>query len=322
MEEKYYAHAHFEYLSGIPPHSITQSDFNSLRTAYKACLSLYWIEKKFEIVSDNYYEFEEEIKTSYNFIVSNRQKNIVKEGQKQVSTLNRRLVNLLCSIRMYRDQVLHDSSQLQQIICPDYDMKQKLESKTNELYDRSFAFQLMELLRNYTQHQGLIIERVTAFIPFGNFTENKLLYFVEANFNAIKEIEGYNKKIKTPIEHNHEWLNLIEFIREYYKCWIEFHNYLHTIISSALSKQLNCVYSTLKKHFGIIDDSISVYTEKDGLGPHFLLQLSYLKDLAVMYTKEEKINLMLGYISKECIRCSETTQVRNSQKMSFRCNTV
>lgn len=44
-------------------------------------------------------------------------------------------------------------------------------------------------------HQGLVIERITAIIPFFNREVGKeLLYFAESNYTAIKSIDKLDKK--------------------------------------------------------------------------------------------------------------------------------
>ena len=56
----------------------------------------------------------------------------------------------------------------------------------------------MEFLRNFIQHQGLIIERITATIPLNKKISNELLYYAEASCPAIEKIEKYKNKIKNP----------------------------------------------------------------------------------------------------------------------------
>lgn len=92
--------------------------FIETKNAYNDCLNLLWIEEKLNIVSGNFYEWEQEIKDSYDFLVKAQNdrsdcNNIMnKHGAKEIIVLNRRLFNVLNSIRMYRDQILHDLSDI------------------------------------------------------------------------------------------------------------------------------------------------------------------------------------------------------------------
>ena len=176
-----------DVLSGNKSKDIDEKLYLKIKDSYKLCLKLIWIEEKFNIVKDNYYEWEEEIQKSYDFLISvqnsdsNCNQVIKNHGIAEIVTLNRRIINVLNSIRIYRDQVLHDLSGIN----PDY--KVRFEKKTNELYDSSYAYQLLELLRNYTQHQGFFIDRITVHIPFNKRINKELWYFVESNFENLKK---------------------------------------------------------------------------------------------------------------------------------------
>ena len=123
-----------DVLSGNRSKEIDEEFYLKIKASYELCLKLLWIEEKFNIVKDNYYEWEEEIKKSYDYLISvqNSDPNcdrIMKEhGKAEIVTLNRRIFNVLNSIRMYRDQVLHDLSGINS------DYKVKFEKKTNALY--------------------------------------------------------------------------------------------------------------------------------------------------------------------------------------------
>ena len=105
-------------------HEIADDCFLNIKRDYDICLKLLWIEEKWNIVSDNFYEWEEEIKNSYDFLLDNHKDCNEEYGKKEIITLNRRLFNVLSGIRMYRDQVLNDLSNL------DKDLKEKFEKET------------------------------------------------------------------------------------------------------------------------------------------------------------------------------------------------
>lgn len=98
-----------EFLSNTQPWEIEDTIFIKIKNAYSNCLNLLWIEEKLNIVNGNFYEWEQEIKDSYDFLIKTQSdkpdcNNIMNEhGTKEIIVLNRRLFNVLNSIRMYRD---------------------------------------------------------------------------------------------------------------------------------------------------------------------------------------------------------------------------
>lgn len=56
-----------ELLRNNKVHEIADDCFLNVKRDYFTCLKLLWIEEKWNIVSDNFYEWEEEIKNSYDF---------------------------------------------------------------------------------------------------------------------------------------------------------------------------------------------------------------------------------------------------------------
>ena len=56
-----------ELLCNMPAREIKDEEFLKVKSEYSSCLILLWIEEKFNIISGNYYDWEEEIKENYNF---------------------------------------------------------------------------------------------------------------------------------------------------------------------------------------------------------------------------------------------------------------
>lgn len=72
--------------------------------------------------------------------------------------LNTRLSNYLRAIRSFVD---HCDKDLSDRYGADSDQRQRFKKATNEVYDKSFSYRLLEQVRNYTQHVGWAIERIT-----------------------------------------------------------------------------------------------------------------------------------------------------------------
>ncbi|KUO78090.1 MAG: hypothetical protein APF81_08120 [Desulfosporosinus sp. BRH_c37] len=314
-----------ELLTNNHSWEIEDSDFIRVKDAYKTCLSLLWVEEKFNIVSDNFYEWEQEIKNSYDFLVESQSDSpdcdiIMKEhGTKEIIILNRRLSNILNSIRMYRDQVLHDLSALEN------ELKIKFESETNRQYDKSFSYQLMELVRNYMQHQGLIIERITAIIPFSRVVKGELWYFVESNYQSLKKIDKFKQKIKLMghITDQAEWINLVGVLREYYSQIIELHNYFRTITNEMCNNAITDINKIVINIYKFLPVKvIAFYGEKNSeVFQDFLLQMTYLERLKTYRQIDIELDVTKYYVGKKIYIESDKIKVSNSIRCNIRFNT-
>ncbi|MNW47510.1 hypothetical protein D3C74_248420 [compost metagenome] len=330
MNEKCSIQIMKEILSGIPPKDVNDDIFLKVRNSYHACLSLIWIEEKFNIVSANYYEWEEQIKEGYDFFLENQNdkqdcdEKFQDFGMAEVVVLNRRLNNLLSTIRLYRDQVLHGLSLLEKQLLVS-DLKIEFEKETNKLYDESVSYQLMEFIRNYMQHQGLIVERITAIIPlFNRMVGSQLPYFVESNYKDLQQSDKFNNKIKLKeeLEKQSEWINLILLVREYYKQIIQLHNKYRDITAEiyvAASKDVTEIVGEYYENKPV--EKIAFYGKKDsGKYKDFLVQLTYIDKLKSYRHSLVKLEESRSYINKLAFIDSGTVRSSSSTTCSIRYN--
>ena len=125
------------------PIGIDVSLFQNIKKSYEIILSMLWIEEKFNIIAENYYEWEQEIKESYDFFLYNQDSSgecdykMRKYGMSEIIVLNRRLNNLLSSIRLYQDQVLHQLSQFDNQLSSN--LKNNFKNEMSKLYDTSVS---------------------------------------------------------------------------------------------------------------------------------------------------------------------------------------
>lgn len=311
-----------EYLTTNNACEIEDETFLRTGKEYDLCMKLLWTEERFNIVSDNFYEWEQEIKKSYDFLIENQSDrpdcNMIMQahGAKEIVILNRRLFNVINSIRMYRDQVLHDLSAL------DSHMKCDFEEETHRQYEKTFSYQIMEFLRNFIQHQGLIIERITATIPFSKKLNNELWYYVEANYPTIEKIEKYEKKIKNPPDGKIEWLNLIVVMREYFSQIVDLHNYFRLITEERYISAIQYLRKTVESVYGDLPVKVIAFhgKEKQDDFQDFLLQMLYIDRLEKYRNMDAVLDETQYYISKKPYLESDKIKVSNSVTCHFRYN--
>ena len=239
-----------------PRLKIKKQDFIEIKKMYSECRKFLWIEEKFNILKENYLEFKKEIENLYTIIDQNQinESNLEKLISKKIIQYNRLVFNFLSSVRLYIDQVQKDLNSIN----PKY--KQEFKMKTNIIYDDNIEYQIMELLRNHMQHQGLIIEEIL-------IIKTNISYIgVNIRYEELKKVENFNKKIKkiNEIPTDTKSINIISLLDKYYDNIVTLHDYYRNIISENLNKNFNTMSIKISKIFFSISniDEIKI-EEKD-----------------------------------------------------------
>jgi hypothetical protein len=144
-------------LGRFPELEIDQERFLQLKKSRPVLSHVLAIEEKYEIIISNFLELERE---ATNASISEMVRNQIeyKDFFDVRLALNIRLVNLLTSVRLYTDQ-------LSSHICSCSPHKENAKTEIKELfsteYDSSFDYRFMEALRNYVQHSGIPVHRIS-----------------------------------------------------------------------------------------------------------------------------------------------------------------
>jgi hypothetical protein len=134
---------------------ILREEYDALRNAKTGILRALGIEEKFNILVENYREFER-------YLLSATFDEITvgpKDWSDRMAVLhetNRHLANLLSAARLYLDQTKHDISALLGAAA-----LEAFNGATHVEYDSLLGYRVMEELRNYVQHRGLPIQSVS-----------------------------------------------------------------------------------------------------------------------------------------------------------------
>lgn len=135
---------------------LTESEFDAVKTAKANLITVVGIEEKFDLLIENYAEYERELlNLSFDQLLFRHFSYQGFRGNNQAVT--RRLANLLSAARLYVDQVKHD---LASVYGSESTMAQAITQKLSEEYDRRLGYRVMEATRNYMQHRSLPIHRI------------------------------------------------------------------------------------------------------------------------------------------------------------------
>jgi hypothetical protein len=222
---------------------INKTDFIELKKAKEFLNYIFNVEESYDILISNYVEFEQEILklTLQNMIFSD----YTSEGFYELKMLlNKRLINLLSSVKLYQDLVKHQ--------IPGYfEDRKKFQNRINNLfateYDNNEHYKFMEELRKFTQHAGLAIHLTIFNMKRTNLEKN---YQIEYSINfasysdKLKEDKMFNlskfskieEKIDLKIATRH-YVQSISIIHESTrKLFEEFAEDYRKVIESAHSK--------------------------------------------------------------------------------------
>ena len=271
-------------------------------------LEILFLEEKFDLVLENFYEYETELLSiASRMMIFNNDDHVVMSRERNL--VSRRIVNLLTSGRMYTDQSVQHIKKIYGITSSNLDIIKK-EIKIQ--YDKSLGYRVMEALRNYVQHRGFPIHSIK-FIYSSVDIDNdfQLLYRAIPLINIAKLDEDSNFKKRVleelkNIQHN-DWVDVKPLIREYIEGICNIHEKVRETIRPDLLIWERILDDTIEKFqnkFGkdvsltgliiAIAESDRRWTEKETIHKAFIERRQVLEKKNQVF-----INLHKRYVSNE-----------------------
>jgi len=233
-------------IGAYPEISISEDRYLQLETARSALRAAFVIEEKYEILIQNYIDFEKcilseacehmlSVRLDYEDFFSTRLK------------LNTCILNLLTTTKLYIDSI---SSEVYR--CLTKKLKNEVKSDVKALfhraYDSSMDYRFIELLRNHIQHSSIPIEGLT-------LSSSKTSSDIEPLIERVLEFYTYKSSLlenkrnsKTKLEELPDILDLKQSIRSYVELLSGVHANIRKLISTETSN-----------HRAIISDAINEY---------------------------------------------------------------
>lgn len=132
---------------------ISQNIFNQLKQSRICLNNCLAIEEKYELLLSNYLELEKEcLNISFDSMVTNA--NEYEDFFEIRISLNRRVINLLTTTKLYIDQI---QQHIKACFLDHVQIIDKVKEMFSYEYDSCFEYRFMEALRNYAQHRGLAV---------------------------------------------------------------------------------------------------------------------------------------------------------------------
>lgn len=260
---------------------ITQEQFEEIRNAHKLIAFGQALEEKLDLLAENYADLERElldmaVQFSIFFGSINE---LLTDARHRV---NRRLINLLTSVRLYHDQVAHALSSL---YGKDSEPLKEFRAFSSEEYDSNLSYRVLEALRNHVQHASLPITAIS--FPMSAVTRDsdgtspgaptkfscKVIPYIgieelEANKDFKKIILDELKTIKN--EKND--IEMVPLVRQYISCIGRIHKKLRELCKADLEAAEKIILNYREKAVKISEGLAAIeYTEENLYTDHVFL---------------------------------------------------
>jgi len=238
-------------LGNAPQLPINDQQFEDLANARIALNAAFALEESYDLLIGNYVEVEKELLAA---AASNAVQDLTeyKDFFDLRSTINRRVVNLLTTTRLYLDQA---PQRLADCAADPAGAKNEFKLRTNEHYDGFFSYRFLEALRNHVQHCGLAVHHLSHGRKYIGEGGERVIEISVQPFSEKRHLAadgGFKKKI---LDEMPDKVVLTLAIREYLQCI----GNLHMLVRDHVA---DCVLKSRQ----VINDQISRYAkENDGV---------------------------------------------------------
>lgn len=212
---------------------ISESEYRAIAIAKDGLVNSLYLEEKFDIVLENFYEYEMELLELSTRHMLFRNESYSK-FHNEINSINRRIINLLSACRLYID---HSSHHLSDIFDGDQSKKDEVKFNTSHECDTVLGYRAMEALRNYVQHRGFPVQRCTyTSRRVDGDAEDKLLFSITPYIDVKKLDEDgkFNKKILAELREIDEKHDIKPLLREYISSICSIHDKNRTLIRNLI----------------------------------------------------------------------------------------
>lgn len=251
-------------LGRYPKLKITQTDFQKIAEARKILTGALSIEEKYDLTLSNYIDLEKqllsltaELMIKFNFDYDNLY-NIR-------ALLNRKIANFILSGKIYTEQIVSTAA----FCASDCSVaKAELKKFRSKKYDNNLDYKIMEALRNYIAHYGMVLHTVS--LP-SHWTQDSNGDAKELEFNidlfSEKKLLIADPEFKKEIIHElPEKFDLKKGARSYIGCISEIQETVRKITETRINSARLTIEEYLNK-YSLINDgksfAVGAYSPND-----------------------------------------------------------
>jgi hypothetical protein len=191
---------------------ISPEQFSETKTAWRGLIQALGVEENFDILNENYFEFENELlgMTLRNMIFSDRD---WLSSKSEIHLVDRRIINFLTTSRLYLDQMRHTVSS--RFGDPSEEFT-SFTTKLSDEYDSSLGYRAVEAMRNFVQHRGLAVFSLslTASKHDMKCQTSKRTIAPSLSVSHLKQEGGFKSAVLAELELLGDSVNLKPLIRQ------------------------------------------------------------------------------------------------------------
>lgn len=238
---------------------VKESEFLQIREARKDLFELLFLEEKIDLVTENYYEYENELLSIASRMAIFRDDDYFSASQ-QRNIISRRIINLLTACRMYLDQSMHH---IKNIYGENSEVLLKIEEEKSRQYDNVLGFRVMEALRNYVQHRGSPIQSIRlSYKKIRSEEQFKLSHTVIplVKISALEDDKKFKKTILKELRsiQNTDELDVRSLIREYVEAIGKIHEKIREVVRTDMEKWESVFNSATERFQNEFGSSVSL----------------------------------------------------------------
>lgn len=281
---------------------ISGEKYKILKASKEKILETIAIEEKFDILLENYKEFE---KSLFSIALQKKmQQQMDRESRlDQARELSRFISNLLSSAKLYLDHLMGHISAIYSKSSKEY--QSVIECKKKH-YDNNFSYRLLEALRNHVQHAGLPF----TYSEYSSWhTERNSMVNISTpvlDINELRENKKFKRTVLNEMSDNEKEIDLKNHIRAYIGSISEINEHVRELVSEnyiqweeLISIEISrCNHELKVKNDRSVSLKLLIENDDKTRGNNIALFMSFLK-LRYNYISKNKVlvNFDCRYIS-------------------------
>jgi len=278
---------------------ITEEEFARAQECKEKLLKALEIEEKFNIVLENYLEYEKELlditlQKAISFDMS--------DTRDIIHRIDRRLINLLSTCRLYLDQVPQDVGSM---LGQDSVVRNSFRNQRSKEYDSRLGYRVMEALRNHVQHRGLPVHLISYKSSWvepkteKDSRHRRQRTVIKINVDRLREDGGFKKSVFEELKNIGLQVNLKPLVREYITGLMKVHRSLREKLELHFDEWDKTIADLIAKFRDQTETNTSLLwvVERDSEGKT-IEKVSLLEDLVSRRKKLKRKNRGAGDLSK------------------------
>jgi hypothetical protein len=244
---------------------LSEEEFEATKTAKNSLLQILFIEEKFDLVLQNYLEYEAELLNSAarNMLFREESNSWIHSERNLIS---RRIVNLLTTGRLYLDQSIHH---VKSVYTGDSEKLDRIRKERSIQYDSRLGYRVLEALRNYVQHRGFPIQAISfPTVRVEREVESRILFTLVPYIlvNALEDDGKFKRSVLEELKTKGEKIDIRPLVRQYIAGLGEVHDKTRELLEGDRQAWEEVIRAKIKRFeaaYGSASSTIAVVAESE-----------------------------------------------------------